>query len=640
MDFGVPSRLGFRAGRSKTAVFDGASPGPTQSSAKPRSVASLARALAELLKGKYVELILVVAALSAAASLRLTYLASPKFAIDYVFMDHPGPNGIPKWLGLPHDRAKLLIVLGTAVLASELVAILIDVWGWYRLRLITWHLQVRFSRRLLRSALRLPLWKIQGVKSGGVASLLREDARAPGDILFQLVVNLWRSTLQLAGTLAVLAAVDKGLLALALALLPVVWVSHRGVIARTEPVFRAARRARQEVDARVAEAISGIRTIRTYRRERSVLRQFVSGTHLMVRHMMRGWWRTTYIDSGWRLVIAAASAVMLFYGGSRVLDGRLTLGDLLMFLGYIASLLRPLQQLVSGSLRLQDDFAGFSRALDVAEETPDSQDAGTKTLDRATVKGRIELAGVHYAYPDGGDEVLTGLDLTLNPGETVVLVGARGAGKTTAVNLVARLARPTAGRVSLDGTGVDELSTSSYREIVALVDQDVLLFDGTVRDNIAFGKEGASNRDIERAAGQANAVGFIAELKDGLDTVVGERGARLSGGQRQSIALARAFLREPKVLVLDEATNHLDGESEAVVLESIRALGPTCSRLLVTHRLSTIRAADRVLLMEDGRIVEDGTHPELLSRSPRYGQFLHNQLLAAETRSQLGAQDI
>jgi ATP-binding cassette subfamily B protein/subfamily B ATP-binding cassette protein MsbA len=287
--------------------------------------------------------------------------------------------------------------------------------------------------------------------------------------------------------------------------------------------------------------------------------------------------------------------------------------------------------LVSGALRLQDDLAGFGRTLDVTEETPELPGNGTAGLDRDRVKGHVELIGVRFAYPQGNSEVLRGLDLELKPGETVVLVGSRGAGKTTTANLVARLAEPTEGRMLLDGNPVADLSLASYREQVALVDQDVVLFDGTVRENIAFGEDGAAEADIERAAAQAHAVGFITELEHGFDTVVGERGARLSGGQRQSIALARAFLRKPKVLVLDEATNHLDGESEALVLKSIRDLGTSCSRLLVSHRLSTIRVADRVLLMEDGHVVENGTHDELIARSRRYVTFLQNQLLASES---------
>jgi ATP-binding cassette subfamily B protein len=633
MDFGGPSRRGFRQFLTRRPTLDTveASPAIYRPRARRRPISALARALGRLLRGKYLELVLITIAVSVATSLRLTYLASPKFAIDYVLMDKPGPRGIPRWLGLPQDRAQLLLILGAAVLLSEILALCLDIWGRYRFRLLTWHVQIRFSRQVLDGALRLPLWKLQGMKSGGVTSLLREDARSPADVLFVVVVNLWRSALQLGGTVLVLATVDVWLLFSAVALLPVIWVTHRGMVGRVQPMFRMARRSRQEVDAGVAEAVAGIRTIRAFRRERSVLHRYVGGTHLMVRHMMRAWWRTTYVEIGWRIAVAVASVTVLIYGGSRVLSGRLTLGDLLMFLGYVAMLLHPLQQLVSGALRLQDDFAGFNRSLDVVEDEPESEtgDPG-RSLDRDSVSGHVRLVNVHYAYPDSDREVLNGLDIELRPGETVALVGPRGAGKTTAVNLLARFVEPAAGRVLLDGVDTRELSVASYRQLIGLVDQDVLLFDGTVRENIAFGDRHARDSDIELAAEQAKALEFISQLPDGFDTLVGERGIRLSGGQRQSIALARALLRKPKILILDEATNHLDGESEALILRSIQSLGSSCARLLVSHRLSTIRVADRVVMIESGRVVAEGTHAELLSRSSRYAAFLQNQLLASE----------
>ena len=302
MDFGGPSRRDFRQLGEPVTLQEGeAGPAIYRPRVRKRSIADLTRALLGLLRGNYVELVLITIAVSAATSLRLTYLASPKFAIDYVLMDKPGPKGIPRWLGLPHDRPKLLLILGAVVLLSETLALCVDVWGRYRFRLLTWHVQIRFSRRVLRSALGLPLWKLQGVKSGGITSLIREDARAPADILFVIVVTLWRSVLQLGGSLVVLAMVDAWLLLSALALIPVVWISHRGLVSTVQPMYRRSRRGREEVDARIAEAVSGIRTIRALLRERSVVHRFVADTHLMVRHMMRAWWRATNVESAWRI---------------------------------------------------------------------------------------------------------------------------------------------------------------------------------------------------------------------------------------------------------------------------------------------------------------------------------------------------
>ncbi|HMJ13984.1 MAG TPA: ABC transporter ATP-binding protein [Polyangiaceae bacterium] len=601
---------------------------------RTRQVAELGVVLRRLLRGHVLELALIVVALSISTALRVAYPASPKFAVDYVLTDRPGPSGIPAWLGLPSDRVTLLMLLAGSILILEVIALTLDVAGRYRFRLLNWGVQIRFSRRVYERALHLPLWKLHGIQSGGMTSLLREDARAPSDILFQLVMSMWRPSLQLIGALSVLASVDLLLLLAAVVLLGMVWLTHRRLIGNMRPLYRNVRRTRQGVDADIAEAVAGVRTLRAFGRERLVVRRFVTGTHIMVRHIMRVWWRSTYVEVAWRVAMALASVAVLVYGGSRVLTGELTLGDLLMFLGYVALLLRPLESLVSGAMRLQDDLAGFSRTLDILEEEPELSGATlSKRAPAADVRPEIRFENVGYTYPDGAEPLLDGLTFELHPGETVALVGVRGAGKTTTVNLLARFFDPVHGRILLDGTDIRDFAVPSYRRLIGLVEQDVVLFDGTVLENIAFGDRHATRAELEEAADRAGVTDFIARLPQGFATRVGERGVRLSGGQRQAIALARALRMQPKILILDEATNNLDGESEALVLRGIRALGPTCSRLVVSHRLSAICAADRVLLLESGKIIEQGSHSVLLARGGRYADLIKNQVLSSERSS-------
>jgi len=634
MEFGKSIRRRSRRQAGGPTVFDRVARGALDfaPTARKRPVPSLLRALREIARGYWLRLLLVTIAISVSTALRLAHPASPKFAIDYVLLDTPGPRGIPHWLGLPHDRLSLLIILAGVVLAFELVALTLDVWGRYRFKVVSWQIQIRFSRRILDRGLRLPLPKLWGIRGGGMTSLLREDARAPTDVLFQFVFSLWRSVLQLTGTLAVLATVDLTLLLAALTLLPMIWFSHKNLVAGLRPLFGAARRTRQDVDASVAEAVAAVRTVRAFQGERSVVARFVGGSHSMVRLVLTAWWRSTFVEIAWRALITLTSLAVLIYGGTRVLAGKLTLGDLMMFLGYVAMLMRPLENLVSGAMRLQDDLAGVGRSLDVIEEDPELLGAsGAKTLSRERVRGALRFEQVEYSYPGQNRPAVTGLDLELHPGETLALVGPRGAGKTTVINLLERFCDPSAGRILLDGTDVRDLKVASYRHLIGLVDQEATLFDGTVRDNIAFGAKGVVEHEIEAAAQQANALEFIRMLPDGFDTVIGERGLRLSGGQRQAIALARALHRKPRILLLDEATNQLDGESEALMLKSVQALGKDCVRVLASHRLSTIRACDRVVMLEEGRIVEQGKHEVLLARGGRYAEFLASQLAAAES---------
>ncbi len=601
---------------------------------RSRTFPELCRQLWILLRGSRTRLAFVTVALSASSALRLAYPASPKLAIDYVLTDHPGPRGIPGWLGLPTDGARLLLLLGAVVATLEIVAVALDLWGQFHFKALAWEMQIRFSRRIFERALELPIVRLQSLKGGGLTSVLREDARSPADLLYQLVVGMWRSGLQLAGGLVVLASVDPLLLVGACALLPSIWLSHLGFTGRIRPIFRAARRAREDADAWVAEAVGGVRTIRAFRRERTAVRRYVAQYHVMLRHILRGSCASMAVEAAWRIVLPTASACVLVYGGRRVLSGRLTLGDLTLFLGYMGLLLNPLQQLVSGAMRLQDDLAGFGRALDLVNEEADPElGRGPKAGPPVAVRGHVRFEHVAYRYPDDGRPVLLDLDFELRPGETVALVGARGAGKTTTVNLLSRFFAPTQGRILLDGFDVRTLPVERYREIVGLVDQDALLFDVSVRDNIAFGARDLGDEEIRNAAARANALSFIEQLPQGFDTPVGERGARLSAGQRQCIALARALLRKPRILILDEATNHLDGESEASILSSIQALGNECTRIIVGHRLSTIRAADRVLMLEGGRIVFAGSHEKLLREGGRYAEFLGTQLEAAAARA-------
>jgi ATP-binding cassette subfamily B protein/subfamily B ATP-binding cassette protein MsbA len=290
-------------------------------------------------------------------------------------------------------------------------------------------------------------------------------------------------------------------------------------------------------------------------------------------------------------------------------------------------LLGPLATLAASATAFQNSLAALDRVLDLlAEPLEAAPKPDAIRLDPNNVRGQIELRGVGFRYPGTEQLVLSDIDLAVQAGETVALVGRSGSGKTTLSNLVARFYDPTAGAILLDGSDLRDISVESLRRLLGIVEQDVFLFDGTIAENIAYAVRDATREDLQRAARAANAHEFIAALDHGYDTLIGERGVRLSGGQRQRLAIARAVLADPRILILDEATSNLDSESERLIQQSLAELMRGRTSFVIAHRLSTITNADRIVVLQEGRIVESGTHDQLLARRGRYRQMVELQM--------------
>ncbi len=457
--------------------------------------------------------------------------------------------------------------------------------------------------------------------------MLREDAGGVAELIFSMVYNPWRAVIQLVGSLAVLVWVDWRLLVGGLLMLPFVYFTHRTWVNRIRPLYRDIRAQRQDIDSHATEAFGGMRVVRTFGRERSETTRFVSGNHLLVRQQLFVWWWTRLIEIAWDVLIPLASTTLLLYGGYRVLQGHLTVGDLTMFLVYLAMLLGPLATLATSATTFQNGLAGMERILDLLDEPREAAEVlpGPAFVPHQAA-GRLTLENVQFHYPNSGERVLRDIDLTVEPGETVALVGRSGAGKTTLCNLVARFYDPTSGRVLLDGRDVRSIPVESYRQLLGMVEQDVFLFDGSIADNIAYANRRAAAADIERAARVAHAHEFIEDFEKGYATVIGERGVRLSGGQRQRLAIARAVLADPRILILDEATSNLDSESELLIQRSLNALMQGRTSFVIAHRLSTVVHADRIVVLDRGRIVEVGHHRQLLAADGPYRRMVELQL--------------
>lgn len=632
---------------------------------RSRSAFALFVAFVGMLRGHRGILAAALGTLTLSTLIALLPIYAPKIVVDSVLGDDPVPAFLSPVLPSADQPKLLLTVLAIAAVVITAAAVTVGMWGRWHATRVSKRLQVEARRRSFDHAARLPLHRIHELKSGGVAGILRDDAGAVGSLVFEMIYNPWRAIAQLIGSLAILIFVDWRLLLGALGVLPVVWLTHRTWIARIRPMFRDIRETRRVIDSHATEAFGGMRVVRAFGRQTTETASFTTNSNMMIRQELHSWWWMRGVDTAWAVLIPLASAALLWYGGLRILDDRaavaageiapgaaLTVGDLIAFLGYLTALLGPIATLAATATGLQNSLAALDRILDLLDE-PREMPAAPDAVkpDRAAVRGRIELHDVAFTYPRSDTPVLQDINLTVEPGQMVALVGPSGAGKTTLCNLVARFYDPTAGHVSLDGVDLRKYDVESYRRLLGIVEQDIFLFDGTIADNIGYAARGVRtgvrtsvrmNSEDESepldhidpqlidAARRANAHDFITDMPDGYDTLIGERGVKLSGGQRQRLAIARALLADPKILILDEATSNLDTASERLIQQSLLGLLADRTSFVIAHRLSTITHADLIVVMDRGRVIETGTHEQLLAKGGVYEGMIRMQLASSE----------
>ena len=506
------------------------------------------------------------------------------------------------------------------ILLSNLTKVLKD----YRQRLLNAHVMLSLRRALFDRLLHLPLPKLWDMKTGGILSRLTGDVETTSGLLQMAVVSPSVSLIRLLIAVSVLTVLNWRLALTALAIIPGVMVISFTFTKRIRPIYRSVRKDAEIIDGRVGETFSGIRVVRAFARETRELLEYLLGRHTVLRKELFAHRRELVIWTSWGLLTAAVNVVIVWYGGYLNVMGRATIGDIMAFQWYTFLLMGPVWNIVNSFSELQRSLAAMERVFEVLSmenDKPDRPDARSAPR----IVDEIRFEEVEFEYRPG-QPVVRDFNVVVPGGSVVALVGRSGAGKTTVTDLVARFHDPTRGRIVVNQTDIRDFRLSTYRELLAIVQQDVFLFDGSVRDNIAYGRKDASDAEVEDAARRANAHEFIERLPEKYATTIGERGVKLSGGQQQRLAIARAVLASPQILILDEATSNLDTESEQLIQASMATLLSGRTTFVIAHRLSTIRRADMILLMEDGRIIERGTHEELMSARGTYHRMVRRQM--------------
>ncbi|MBE3599421.1 MAG: ABC transporter ATP-binding protein [Limnochordaceae bacterium] len=471
---------------------------------------------------------------------------------------------------------------------------------------------------------------LQRQRVGDQVSRITSDLTVIQNALTPGLSELVRNAATLVGTTVVLFSVHWKLAALAFLILPVAG----GAV---ELYGRLIRRYTREVQERIAdvagilhESLSAIRVVKAFTVEEQQRRRFARSNEQGFHAAMKSTQVMATVSPVVELLMLGAMAVVVYMGAREVLTGRITMGQLVAFLSYLGMVSGPVSSIGRIYTQMQQGVAAADRAAEILRQAPEAvQGPGAVELVPERVRGAVEFRNVSFRYEDGGIEALHGVNLRVEPGEVVAVVGPSGAGKTTLVSLLPRFFDPTEGAVLLDGRDLRSVELGSLRRLVAVVPQDTVLFRLSVAENIAIGRPGASRRQIEEAATLANAAPFIERLPEGYDTVLGDLGAGLSGGERQRLAIARAMLRDPRILILDEATSSLDAQSEALVQEALARLMKGRTTFIVAHRLSTISRADRIVVMEAGRVVEIGSHDELMARAGLYSRLYRLQAVTA-----------
>jgi ABC-type multidrug transport system fused ATPase/permease subunit len=470
---------------------------------------------------------------------------------------------------------------------------------------------------------RLPVAYYDANKAGALVSRIMSDVEGVRNLIGTGLVEFAGGLLTAAIALVVLVRISPVMTGVAFFFLVVFGLALQKAFQTIRPIFRERAKINAEVAGRLTESIGGVRVVKGFHAEEREHAVFSLGVGRLLDNVLRTLTAMSVMSLSSTVLMGVVGAVVMFLGARQVLSGALTLGGYFTYTMFLAFLVAPLFQVVGIGTQLTEAIAGLERTREVLEESPEDQDP-RRTVQLGKIEGNVEFENVEFAY-DRGRTVLHGISFEALPGTVTALVGSSGSGKSTIIGLAAAFHVPQGGRVLVDGVDLATVRLASYRTQLGVVLQDSFLFDGTIRENVAFAAPGATEEQILAACRIARVDEFAERFDDQYDTVIGERGVKLSGGQRQRVSIARAVLADPRILILDEATSSLDSESEALIQEGMSYLMRGRTTFVIAHRLSTIRRAEQILVVEEGRIVERGDHESLYAAGGRYYELYTKQ---------------
>ncbi len=533
-------------------------------------------------------------------------------------------TGVYAWLARPvldgifiEKNERLLLILPLALLAVAAVKALFSYGVGYLMAYVGNRVVADIRQELFQHLMRMPVGFHDSNTSGRLVSRVVNDVGLMANAASSVVKDMFQNALTFLAMVGVILYQDWKLAAISLVVIPLAGLTMVRVGQRLKKLAASGQSQMGDMSSTLQEIFAGIRVVKAFGREAAEAERFQERNRAFLSTTLKTNQVWSIGHSQMEVIGVISIAVIIWYGGYLVINGTMTPGAFFSFMAAMLLAYTPIRKLSGSNNLIQQALAAAERVFDVLDmKTEQVQAHGLVPL--VGINRAIEFQGVSLRYESHKIPALTNVDLTIKPGEVIALVGSSGSGKTTLVSLLPRFYEPTAGRILIDGVPLDSYELQSLRAHIGIVSQEIVLFDETIRNNIAFGRTGASNADVEQAAKLAYAHDFILRLPDGYESLIGERGLKLSGGERQRLAIARALLRDPPLLILDEATSALDTESERIVQLALANLMKNRTTLVIAHRLSTIQNADRIVVLERGTIVEIGSHESLLRQGGSY----------------------
>jgi subfamily B ATP-binding cassette protein MsbA len=582
----------------------GAAPASSPAGKPKKSAAETWKALPEIIalleprKGLLL-LGLALMAINRVAGLALPF--SPKYFFDDVIAKHQTQKLLPL----------VLVVIAATIVQGITSFSLTQLLSKSAQRMIT-----DMRKRIQAHIGRLPVTYYDSHKTGELVSRIMSDVEGIRNLIGTGLVEFLGGLMTAAIAFVILLKTSAVMTLLAFLILVTFGLLINKAFGTIRPIFRARPKINAEVTGRLTESLGGVRVVKGYHAEEREEKVFAGGVQRLLDNVLKTLTATSLMSLSGVVLMGLVSAMIMFLGARQILAGHMTPGTLVSYMAFLAMLVAPVFQIVAIGTQLTEAITGLERTREILNEKAEDEDVGRSvTIDR--INGELIFENVDFSY-DTGKQVLFDISFQSQPGTVTALVGPSGAGKSTIIGLIAAFYKPQCGRVLVDGINLATVKLRSYRTQLGVVLQDTFLFDGSIRENVAFARPDASEQEILEACRIARVDEFAENFPDKYDTVVGERGVRLSGGQKQRVSIARAILADPRVLILDEATSSLDSESEALIQEGLRYLMRGRTTFVIAHRLSTIRRAEQILVVEAGRIIERGTHESLYAHTGRY----------------------